>query len=322
MMLHGQPFPIVEDIYEGESGHGYVLRMATANLLNGLPAVKAMLGKSRFAVLDAADSGRISRWFGANERRLAIALGWTGTGGEPEAYEIGGTQLTRSYFINRSQPRVCGDCLAAGGMCKVSWEISAMTACHAHQKLLVSDCQHCGKPLRWDRPHVAQCRCGWVLYTSGGSATTEQLDIAAWIDRAFLPAANHHQSETQLGRLIDPLSLDAGLHILHALSAMSVPSASLGPIPIQARRGNSLLTASRVIMQAAEALEHVRRGVGNRTPLRIPSSAVELLAEAASGVYTLADRSLAHSLLVALPGRGSQTRWSSRFPQLSQLSLF
>jgi hypothetical protein len=62
--IYGE-FPVRDDISSGESGHGYVLRMAVANFLNGLPAVKRMLGKTRFAVLDSGDAPMLSQWFGA-----------------------------------------------------------------------------------------------------------------------------------------------------------------------------------------------------------------------------------------------------------------
>lgn len=323
MTEEDRPFPIRSNIVEGESGHGYTLRMATENLLNGLPAVKAMLGKSRFVVLDAADAPRISIWFGADLGLLARALGWTGTGSEPEVYELSGHRLTRSYFLNRSQPRVCGDCLAAGSVCRVSWELSAMTACPTHGRLLIAGCEACGKALRWDRPHMAQCRCGWTLHLSGEPSTDEQLDISGWIEGAFVPSVVAHRPRTPLGRLVEPLSLDAGLHIVYALASMKFERPRHTQQQwCQVARRNSLENSAGVIMHAAGALDCLQRSVGQRGSLRLPSSALELLAEAASCAYTIADRSLAHSLLTATSGRCFHSRWSSRFPQLSQLPLF
>ena len=46
-------FPVQDDIWPGESGQGYVLRMCAQNGLGGVTRVKDMLGITRYQTLDA-----------------------------------------------------------------------------------------------------------------------------------------------------------------------------------------------------------------------------------------------------------------------------
>lgn len=315
-------YPVQDGLREGESGHGYVLRMAGENGLLGLPSVKARLGKSRFAVLDRLDAPLLGRWFGADSAQLARALGMTTTGSEPDAYEFGGAVLTRSYFINRGQPRICGDCLASSGTSKIVWELSACCACPEHGSALVDCCGACLKALRWDRPGLNQCQCGYALTTYVGRnvATAEEVDVARWMEDE-LTASNCSVALTTLGRLLHPLSLDAGLHVLQAL-ASTHEAHGVRSHTAALRKRNSLASARSGIAAAAMALVRLDSGATDLLGAGASTAAVELLAEAASSQYSQADRSLAFSLLAELIRRPRHARWSSRYPQLSQLSLF
>ncbi len=320
-LVPDRPFPIRESIARGESGHGYVMRMAEANLLNGLSAVKAMLGKTRFAVLDAGDARQIAYWFGADVDHLALALGRMGTGEEPDVYELGGTTFTRSYFLNRGQPRVCVSCLQETGRSKLAWEVSANCACPAHGILLTAACPNCSAALRWDRPSIAQCRCGWFLSTARPEKPTlEEVDVAGWIEQAFTEDARR-SSSTQLGRLLEPIGLDAGLHILAALSKVRLDQGdAVVELSPQVRRRNSLAHARAVIARAAANVEDLRTGLkGN---WKAPSTAIELLVEACAASYAPADRQLALSVIANLRCKPTTSDWKSKFPQSSQLALF
>jgi hypothetical protein len=316
-------FPVRDDIQADESGHGYVLRMATDNLLNGLSAVKQMLGKSRFTVLDAADAGTLGLWFGADPAQLGRALGRTAIGCESAGalFEFGGECLTRSYFINRGQPRVCGECLSREGRCRLGWELSVTTACCRHGIFLRSACAACGSPLRWDRPHIAQCRCGWTLAVGDVKpAAAEHIEVAAWVERALgTPMAR--PPTTAIGRLLDPLSLDAGLHTLWGLASLK-PRPADGPkrIPSELRKRNSLASAVTAIDNAASALSQLHAGV--QTRWNVPLSTIELLYEACASSYGAADRQVALSLLTRLSHKGVKQTWQSKYPQMSQLALF
>lgn len=315
-------FPIQDDLQCGESGHGYALRMATANLLNGLPAVKELLGKSRFAVLGAEDAFWLSKWFGAERGRLEVALGRTGVGSERDEYELAGVALTRSYFVNRSQPRVCPQCLSAVGVCRSSWELTLATTCAFHSAVLRSECSACGKQLRWDRPHLRQCRCGWVL-DLGKQEKSDALecDVAGWIEHGTGLAASWAPA-TLLGRMLEPLSLDAGMHVVWALASLVDRGSIVSSRPAEHRKKNSLATAKQLVRNAAASLEAIACGARPGAGLRVSGTTLELLSDAVSCNYSASDRQLAMSLLAVLTGRPAKMTWRSKFPQLAQLTLF
>lgn len=325
--ISGREFPVRDGLRIGESGQGYSLRMAVGNLLNGLSEVKSMLGKSRFAVLDASDAPTLSQWFGGDLAQLERALGKTGIGGEPTAYEFGGHSLSRSYFVNRSQPRVCAQCLSEDGYCQLSWEVSITCACAKHRELLRANCPGCLAPLRWDRPHLVQCRCGWSIQLGKGQAPTEsEIEVSGWVERQ-LSVVTKAACTTTLGRVLSPLGLDAGLHVLAGLASAApvadTPKSVIGSL----RKRNSLVVARIAIAKATETLGFLLEGqpftaAHARIPVRIPFTAAKLLAEAVAHSYEPAERQLAMSLIKALGGRKHEANWSGRHPQLSQLELF
>lgn len=284
--------------------------------------MKALLQKTRFAVLDMEDAPHLSRWFGAREDRVARALGRTGIGTGAESYEFWGLILTRSTFINRSQPRICPACLAESGICAAAWEVSANVACSRHGALLISGCPGCAGAVRWDRPHLFQCSCGWsLLMATAEACSDEERDVAGWME-GHLGLAPRHQCTTSLGRLLSPLGLDAGLHALGALGTVRDQNSDSTPTDFSKRKRNSTVKARQSIERACSVLEQVNMGAGLPHKLKMPLAARQLLAEATASAYSPAERQLALSLLAALGRLGSKSRWSGRNPQLSQLELF
>lgn len=151
-------FPIRDRVIPGESGQGYVLRMATANGLRGLPFVKACLGRSRFQTLEAQDAPSVSKWFGAPEGELAQALGRLSRKTEDEEFSYAGHDIGRSYFVNRGQPRVCPRCLSQHGYCRAEWDFVLVVACPQHACLLHDQCPVCTRVLDWNRPSFLNCQ--------------------------------------------------------------------------------------------------------------------------------------------------------------------
>lgn len=314
-------FPVQADISRGESGQGYALRMAVENGVGGLPVLKSWLGKSRFAVLDAADGDSLARWFGANSLLLSQALGEVALKSATNGYRFGGVDLDRSYFVNRAYPRICPDCLAEHHMCLQFWEISIVTACHRHGALLVDSCSTCNRRLSWNRPALGTCSCIRQLGRVPGQQgpTLLELEIAAWAEARLL---NDEvvRGETPLSRLILPLTLNGGLHLVHALA-----TAALYDSAIQSRgtrHRSSLAFARETLVVASQILERLQGDETVNLRIAVPQVVLHLLAESASSGASSDERSLAHSLISVLLKLKTRSRSSSDFPQLSQLNLF
>lgn len=328
-------FPVRDDISSGESGHGYVLRMAVANYLNGLPAVKRMLGKTRFAVLDSGDAPMLSQWFGADLQKLTLALGVTGIGRPESEFELYGQILGRSYFVNRMYPRVCPLCLDQVPHCLSYWEVSLATACHRHGVLLEDKCRWCGADVSWNRPSVSMCKCGIHFGGDGERFPCTPLEeaISHWIAMKLVGGQSALESSTpslsgnsgifeiSLMRLLRPLTLGGGLQMLYALGTAERSDTSSSSHAL-VRKKSSLVSARDIMGNAAAMLERLMTSDYVEFRRSSLSVVINLLAESAKANSDPADRSLAHSLIHVLLRQGGRSNWKSRYPQLSQYELF
>jgi TniQ len=326
-------FPLQEQIQHGESGQGYVLRMAALNSLPGLGAVKKLLGTPT-STLDGQQASIISKWFGANPERLRHALGtiaYTNSG--PTIY--GGHKLTKATFLNRTQPRVCPLCIQDTGLCKLVWDFSLVTTCDKHRISLVDYCSSCGKRIQWERPTVETCRCYSPLSQSQNFHVPHEVEFEfahwvrlqiqnKWFDEALRTEAYELLAElkptSSLMQLLWPLSLDAGLLVAVALSTAS--GQSLDMSEISRRRLDSLQRAQVALMMANELATLLKKQDYARLHLKSASAVVGLIANCTSHEFSATDRGFAQSLLATVIGQYKAQRWSSSMPQLSQLTLF
>lgn len=329
-MLSDPSFPLRDTVRPGESGQGYVLRMATDNGLRGLPFVKSGLGRSRFHTLDADDASRLSKWFGAPEGELAEALGRISRNAAHDGFSYAGQEIGRSYFLNRGRPRVCPQCLTQHGFCRSEWDFVLIVACPRHDCLLEDRCPVCDRALDWNRPSLTACQCysdirSWKAQSVLPPAL--ELAYAQWVT-AFLapgacdqtPVASTDGARFALLRLLQPLSLGAGLSLTYALASASQYPLSGGCQRV--KKKTSLLHGQQVL-QAADRLVQRIAG-GERIELRVGQRTVTLalLFEAMSKATCPEDKSIALSILSCVLRQGGRTKWSGRYGQLSQMPLF
>lgn len=329
-------FPFQSAVLPGESGQGYALRMAAENHLNGLQQIKILLGKSRFATLDALDTPWLHRWFGATEMVLDHALGWTHTGRNREGYVYAGQLLGRSYFLNRSYPRICFQCLQAQGYCHSAWDFSLAVACAKHRTVLSDICPSCIRPLSWNRPAPGFCSCFIELssQTDTSPATLLEVQFATWIERHVKsePTSSFENDRfTQsmspddgvlmpLIELLWPLSLNGGMHVTYALATAAGYQDSQRSVSPRPR--SPLKKSQHILLMANECAKRTGRSATRLHEIQRPSAVIQLLADCMSGGAPTADRHLAQSLLATVLHQNRKTRWSGAYPQLSQLLLF
>lgn len=315
---------------QGESGQGYVLRMATANGLRGLPFVKACLGRSRFQTLDAEDAASLSKWFGAPEAELTQALGRLSRKDEDEGFSYAGHDIGRSYFVNRGHPRVCPHCLSLHGCCRAEWDFVLVVACPRHACLLSDRCPMCTRALDWNRPSFFNCHCysdlrGWP--SADGRPTLLETAFARWVSMAVAPSTLDQSPGNSLEvgqdgliRLLRPLSLGAGLSLTYAL-ASSAERCAVG-VNQRVRKKASLSQGRQVLVVADQLVRRIADG--QRIELRESQRTVTvaLLFEAMVKANCPEDKAIALSILSAVYKKGGRTRWSGRYGQLSQMQLF
>lgn len=329
----GLSFPIREQIAPEESGQGYALRMSQLNAIPGLKELKKLMGKGSASLLSETDAKFLSMTFGASVDYLKFALGSAAYGDSPGQHIYAGHHLSKPSFINRTFPRICPVCIRDGGRSKLSWDFTAVTACHEHRLVLLDVCEGCGKRISWSRLGAEVCSCSAVLDGMKVQAMDVEIEFANWLalqiqtahpDKSIrsmaISALERANSQDGLMVLIWPLSLNAGLLIYSALG-LAAKKFRLDAQSMQATsrllsKARSALILADCLARQLETQDYGGFELSSRNPV------VNMIAECMSSWGTPADKSLAQSLLIKLGGMYKARHWTSPNPQLSQMMLF
>lgn len=168
--------------YLDESFMGYVLRLTEKNGYDslswifqvasmnykksrqgGMFAIDTLKSLTHFAQLAGVNSAEIFR---LTYPRVA------GSEGEPLHYFFG--QPVPQHSLRLTKPRVCPDCLSESPYCRRQWELSVVTTCPKHQRLLLDECPNCSKRISWSRNRVPFCTCKFDWRDSPVSTVSEQ----------------------------------------------------------------------------------------------------------------------------------------------------
>lgn len=321
--------PFQDEIMTGESGQGYVLRMSSGNGLRSVVTIKALLGKTHSMAFDAHDAPYLAHWLGASEQRLACALEQIPQGKRSAGCSYAGHQLGRSYFLVRSFPRICPDCIDEFGYCRMAWDLALCVACARHQRLLVDSCPLCARALSWNRPAMNRCACG-SLWMEGGEAlrpSNDELLIAHAIDLQ-MPEGDANSgwqpsvsSLNSWGSLIQHLSLDGLMRIVFALATAAAYDFSA---PMELRLKRAMPKARQTIRMAADFGHKVARLEPISLRTHRPSVLIDLLCDLAAtpDASGRADLSTAQSMLWWLLSNSPRSTLCSLHQSLAQQVLF
>lgn len=322
-------FPYQDEIMEGESGQGYVLRMSLGNGLRNVVTIKSMLGKTHSMAFDAHDAPYLSHWFGASEQRLAFALEKIEQGKRSSGCSYAGQPLGRSYFLARSFPRICPDCINEFGYCRQAWDLALCVACVRHQRVLIDACSICARALSWNRPTMNACSCGslWMENTEVGQPSSDELLIAHVIDQRMPDEsrAGGWQSPvlpwSSWGALLQHLSLDGVMRIIFALATAAAYDFTA---PVEPRLRRAMSKARQTIRMAAGFGHKVARLEPISLRTHRPSVLIDLLCDFVAshdGAHNT-DFSTAQSMLRWLLSNSPQSTLRSRHSSLAQQVLF
>ena len=325
-------FPYQDEIRSGECGQGYAMRMALGNGLVGLAWVKQALGKTHSAVLDAGDAPFLAQWFGASVQLLEFALERMTKGRREQGFRYAGQALGRQYFLTRSFPRVCPDCLRELGHCRIAWDMALTVACVRHRRVLMDRCPSCRRALSWNRPGLDVCSCGFAFEMEDVPLppTASELFLARVIDQRMddfaSPECVHDaagladvEAAQSLSALLHNMSLDGVMRVVYALATAAMyDSAS------EIKRERSSLSKARQTVSIASAFS-VKAARLEATVLRThrPTALVDLLTDAAASPRASPeDLSFAHSMLGWLMTNASKSDWGSKHVSFAQRELF
>lgn len=322
-------FPYQDEIMEGESGQGYILRMSLSNGLRSVVAIKSLLGKTHAMAFDAHDAPYIAHWFGASEQRLVFALEQIPLGKRSLGCSYAGDLLGRSYFLVRSFPRICPNCIEELGYCRLAWDLALCVACVRHQRVLIDACPLCTRALSWNRPAMNICTCGNLLAanTEVSPPSCDELLIAHAIDLRMPDESSALDGPAGVplwsswGVLLKHLSLDGVMRIVFALATAAAYDFMA---PAEPRFRRAIPKARQTIRMAAGFGHKVARLEPISLRTHRPSVLIDLLCDfvASTGAESSADFSTAQSMLSWLLSNSPKSTLHSRHSSLAQLPLF
>lgn len=128
------------------------------------------------------------------------------------AWRLGREWVTKANFVSSRSMAVCPHCLAQERYLPGIWELTFYSCCTEHRSQLLTHCPVCHKALRWTRPSISRCGCGFDLREAKGKPPGEYALAVATLIRTKvtagpLPENNAAIPHNVAARLAD-LSLD------------------------------------------------------------------------------------------------------------------
>jgi hypothetical protein len=95
-----------------------------------------------------------------------------------EAIFFADCRIDRDGLVLAAGP-LCPECLAERGYAMADWELTPVTVCSQHRKLLRDSCERCGASLSWSRPAFRVCgECGADLSCQDTPEVADEAVIA------------------------------------------------------------------------------------------------------------------------------------------------
>lgn len=143
--------------YKDESLAGYILRLAEINyylspnwILN-LAGLK--VNKGIYLYNNLLEPSQISKLIRLDNKQLYLMSSLV--------YEAVDESNYRHYKIYKYGVRLCPECLQEFNYSRKIWDWDIVKACALHQCKLIQKCPNCQKKIKWARPGVSQCKCGF-----------------------------------------------------------------------------------------------------------------------------------------------------------------
>jgi len=174
------PLPFPGCPRRGESGKGFMLRMAEMNRLE-LYEFYNLLGLDPKCAIRPQDVPILARIFDcavADFDDLVMARNYAAHCVRRHTFQ--GHLLTRLYLFDLRHPKVCPCCLGEYGFARVEWDFGLFLWCPIHRCALIERCGACGRQMSWFRPGVSICVCSrkFVDVTEGSDVSWQVKTMA------------------------------------------------------------------------------------------------------------------------------------------------
>lgn len=187
-----RPFLIRPSPLRGEGLRGYLLRVAERNSCGDTDLFEYFTGRvygyvSGEAPIDyVADAVKLPRKRIVEISYRTIPPEVDGRGHFSAPCWYFGHRISKNHF-RLQRPAVCPQCLEEQNATSGLWDLRAICACSWHGTWLIDQCPSCRAPLKWQRPGVSRCRCGFDLTKAARlAAPPEVLALTALIQEVVL----------------------------------------------------------------------------------------------------------------------------------------
>lgn len=251
-----EPLPVQVSPDEGESGAGFLLRVAHRNGAS-LGKVLSWLGLKSLYNPTPEALWLLSRATQVPTAWLAARLPIRRKHAHYQTVEWMRHGWTCALALRGKRPQICPMCLKEGVPCQAGWELTGVFACVRHRCLLQDRCDHCGQRLGWERPAPDVCRCGH--YLTRGVMNTVESEALQWVSALLfktipdLPTGSACFATPAIPAWLDWLTPDGMFTLTYAAGLRERPSAH-----VAAQRGGVSLAPWEVAALIDRGLQRLR----------------------------------------------------------------
>jgi TniQ len=163
---------------EDESLAGYLIRLSESNYYYSPNWILQLAGlhinRGILLVKNPYKPSQLGQLIQMTDEQLILMASLT--------YQLPSEITSQQYTLYKFAIKLCPYCLTESAYCRKIWDWDLVKACYLHQCVLLKKCPHCNKGIRWSRPAVTRCRCGFDFRSGQVEiATSEQVNLSAYL---------------------------------------------------------------------------------------------------------------------------------------------
>jgi hypothetical protein len=239
-----------------ESLAGYLIAVAEANVLLG-PQQLLIHALGRGTRLPRTSQLRnMAVYCRQTPSSMSCLFGWEYRRGDgTRRWRLGDEWITRDVFVRTQTKVLCPRCMCEDRVHRGVWDLTLYAACPRHQCQLLERCPACARQIRWNRPRLSACHCGFLFQAASAvPCSRAALDLARIIETRVSDSVSlGHINNVEAAERLAPLGLDAAMKAVWLLGHCLANPKNLGAG--HGRLKPNLQNATRLIERAFDILD-------------------------------------------------------------------
>lgn len=173
--------------------------------------------------------------------------------------QLAGHRFKRHAVSPTQYAKLCPLCVRERAIARLSWLLRATVGCVRHGYSLQRTCQNCGSAIRWGRPGIEFCCCGYP-FKAPTAVTPLEPDVQAWLEwleQTLLPPAQGLVTERRqpgLPKVLTHMSIDGAFRVVEALGLCAESNTS---VRLARQQATSPRELGRVIARGLSRLREI-----------------------------------------------------------------